>query len=124
MNEETLYSDLAVKLQETHDLAKSNQHRIDSVEEELKVLNETQISLVKIANSVENMGKSMVDMNHKIDNINEKQDKFSEKVVILENQSAQDTKKKVDAIVEKIVWVVIGGLVVGLLSAILPNMPW
>lgn len=124
MTDESLYSGLAVKLQETQDLSKSNKHRIDKLEGEMKVINETQISLVKIANSVENMGKSMVDMNKKIDNINEKQDGFSEKIVLLENRSAVETKKKVDSVTEKIIWVIVGGLVVGLLSSILPNIPW
>ncbi len=122
--DEKQYSELAIKLQETHDLSKSNQHRIDDLEKDMKVINETQISLVKIANSVENMGKSMVDMNHKIDKIDKKQDDFSEKVTLLENKQANETKRKVDAITEKLIWVVIGGIVAGLLSTLLPNIPW
>lgn len=124
MAEDKDYTDLAVKLQETQSLAKSNQHRIDNLEGEMKIVNETQISLVKIANSVENMGKSMIEVNKKVDQVNEKQDALTEKIITLENKPAQETKEKVDKVWEKILLIVVGGLTVGLLSALIPGLPW
>lgn len=124
MAEDKDYTELAVKIQETQSLAKSNQHRIDNLEGEMKIVNETQISLVKIANSVENMGKSMIEVNKKVDQVNEKQDALTEKIITLENKPAQETKEKVDKAWEKVLLIVVGGLAVGLLSALIPGLPW
>lgn len=117
-------TDIAVRLEQTHGIAVSNEKRITDLEVEMKALHDTQISLVKIGNSVENMGKSIIELNTKVDNISEKQDKVTEKVTTLENQPAQNTKRRVDDIVEKISWLVVGGLVVWLLSHLFPNVPW
>lgn len=72
--EEINYTGLAVKLENVDARSKSNEHRIDSLEDNMKGLQDTQISLIKIANSVENMRKSMVDVNEKVDLISDKQD--------------------------------------------------
>lgn len=117
-------TDIAVRLEKTHGIAVSNEKRITDLEVEMKALHDTQISLVKIGNSVENMGKSIIELNTKVDNISEKQDKFTEKVTTLENQPAQTTKRRVDDIIEKITWVLIGGIVVWFLSHLMPNIPW
>ena len=124
MNESPEYTALAVRLEHTQSVCDSNEKRISDLEVDMKALHETQISLVKIANSVENMGKSMVELNTKVDCISDKQDKVAEKVSTLENQPAQVTKKRVDEIFEKISWVVVGGVVVWLLSHLLPDIPW
>jgi methyl-accepting chemotaxis protein len=117
-------TDLAVRLEETNGLAKSNARRIEALEENIKTLHDTQISLVKIANSVENMGRSISEINDKIDGISGKQDNFSEKIVALENRPAQKTKRLVDDVVEKITWVIIGGLVAWFLTRLFPTIPW
>lgn len=117
-------TDLAVRLEETNGLAKSNARRIEALEENIKTLHDTQISLVKIANSVENMGRSISEINDKIDGISGKQDNFSEKIVALENRPAQKTKRLVDDVVEKVTWVIIGGLVTWFLTRLFPTIPW
>jgi len=68
------YPELAVELQEVKSRGESNQHRIDKLEIGMEKLNETQISLVKIANSVENIGKSVISMDGKVSKIQESQD--------------------------------------------------
>ena len=117
-------TDIAVRLEGVRTTCESNEKRISDLEMEMKALHETQISLVKIANSVENMGKSIIELNTKVDNISEKQDTFSEKVTALENKPAQNTKRIVDDIFEKIAWVVIGGFVVWGLSHFFPGIGW
>ncbi len=117
-------TDIAVRLENTHSLCVNNEKRIDDLEVEMKALHETEISLVKIANSVENMGKSIIELNKKVDTISDKQDKFSEKVTALENQPAQNTKKRIDDIFDKVMWVIVGGLVAWFLGHLFPNIPW
>lgn len=116
------YTELAVKVENIDARAKSNEHRIDSLEDSMKGLQDTQISLIKIANSVENMGKSMMDVNEKVDLISDKQDKLNEKVSILENRPAQETKRKWDSLSEKLIWLLIAGVAGFLLAQAFPGI--
>lgn len=118
--DEKQYTELAVKLENIDSHSKSNEHRINSLENNMKGLQDTQISLIKIANSVENMGKSMVDVNRKVDQISEKQDKLNDKVTVLENKPAQETKKRWDLISSELLWFFIAGIAGFLLAQIFP----
>lgn len=118
------YPELAVELQEVKSRGESNQHRIDKLETSMEKLTETQISLVKIANSVENIGKSVISMDGKVSKIQESQDALSLKVTEIENQPAKENKKFWDNIRDKSAWVVVGGILVYILSQILPNFRW
>lgn len=53
-----------------------------------------------------------------------RESRLNEKVTILENRPANETKKRIDGITEKLLWLIIGGVAVGLLATILPNIPW
>ena len=117
-------TELAVRLESTHSLCVANEKRIGDLESDMKSLHDTQISLVKIANSVENMGQSIIELNKKVDGIGEKQDEFTAKVSALENQPAQKTKKIVDDIVEKVAWLIVGGVVVWFLGKLFPSITW
>lgn len=86
----------------------------------MKGLQDTQISLLKIANSVENMGRSMVDVNEKVDLISEKQDRLNDKVTVLENRPALETKKKWDSLSDKLLWLVASGIAGFLLAQAFP----
>ena len=63
------YTDLAVHLQEVDSRSKSNEHRIDELEVEMKETKEMQITLVKLANGVENMGNQLIDVNEDIQDV-------------------------------------------------------
>ncbi|WP_143322872.1 hypothetical protein [Clostridium sp. HBUAS56010] len=118
------YPELAVELQEVKSRGESNQRRIDKLEMGMEKLNETQISLVKIANSVENIGKSVISMDGKVSKIQESQDALTVKVTEIENRPAKETKKFTDNIKEKLWYLVIGGIAVTILYQILPNFKW
>lgn len=120
--DEKQYTVLAVKIENVDSRSKSNEHRIDSLETEIKGLQDTQISLIKIASSVENMGKSMIDVNEKIDIISDKQDKLSDKVTTLENRPARETKRRWDAVADKLLWLFVSGIAGFLLARLLPGV--
>lgn len=122
--DERQYTDLAVHLQEVDSRSKSNEHRIDELESDMKETKNMQITLVKLANGVENMGNQLMDVKQDIQDVKKGQDELSDKVTTLENRPATETKRRFDKIVDKIIWLVIGGLVAGVLYAVLPNMPW
>ena len=122
--DEKQYTELAVHMQEVDSRSKSNEHRIDSLEEDMKETKDMQITLVKLANGVENMGNQLMDVKEDIQDVKKGQNELSEKVTTLENKPANESKKRTDEIKDKLLWLFIGGIAVGLLSTILPNIPW
>ena len=122
--DERQYTDLAVHLQEVDSRSKSNEHRIDELESDMKETKNMQITLVKLANGVENMGNQLMDVKQDIQEVKKGQDELSDKVTTLENRPATETKRRFDKIVDKLIWLVIGGLVAGVLYSVLPNIPW
>ena len=116
------YTDLAVHVQEIDSRCKSNEHRIDDLECEMKETKEMQITLVKLANGVENMGNQLMDVKEDIQDVKKGQSELSEKVTTLENKPAQETKKKWDSISEKLLWLFIAGVVGFLLAQVFPGI--
>ena len=118
--DEKQYTDLAVHVQEIDSRSKSNEHRIDDLETEMKETKNMQITLVKLANGVENMGNQLMDVKEDIQDVKKGQNELSNKVTTLENKPAQETKKRWDSIYDKILWLVIGGIVTFILSQAIP----
>ena len=104
-------------------------NRIRTNENDIKKINEEQKALLKIANSVEllasevkYMGNNLTDVKHKQDEVISKVDNLEQTVNTIEISDAVDVKKRVDAIKEKSTWVVISGILLYLLSQILPHI--
>ena len=120
--EEKLYTDLAVHIQEIDSRSKSNEYRIDDLEIDMKETKDMQITLVKLANGVENMGNQLMDVKEDIQDVKKGQHELSNKVTTLENRPALETKKRWDSIYDKIIWLVIGGIVTFILSQVIPTI--
>ena len=120
--DEKQYTDLAVHVQEIDSRCKSNEHRIDDLENDMKETKDMQITLVKLANGVENMGNQLMDVKEDIQDVKKGQNELSEKVTTLENKPAQETKRRVDTIYEKILWLFIAGVIGFLLAHALPGV--
>ena len=118
--DEKQYTDLAVHIQEIDSRCKSNEHRIDDLEGEMKKTNDMQITLVKLANGVENMGNQLIGVKEDIQDVKNGQSELSDKVTTLENRPALETKKRWDSISEKLLWLFIAGVAGFLLAQILP----
>ena len=116
------YTNLAIHVQEIDSRSKSNEHRIDDLETEMKETKSMQITLVKLANGVENMGNQLMDVKEDIQDVKKGQNELSDKVTTLENRPAQETKKKWDSISEKLLWLFIAGVVGFLLAQALPGV--
>lgn len=116
------YTDLAVHLQEVDSRSRSNEHRIDELETGMKETKEMQITLVKLANGVENMGSQLMDVKEDIQDVKKGQTELSEKVTTLENKPAQETKKRWDSIMEKLLWLFVAGVAGFLLAQVLPTV--
>ena len=118
--DEKQYTDLAVHVQEIDSRCKSNEHRIDDLENDMKETKDMQITLVKLANGVENMGNQLMDVKEDIQDVKKGQNELSEKVTTLENKPAQETKKRWDSISMELLKLFVVGVVSFLLAQVLP----
>ena len=118
--DEKQYTELAVHVQEVDSRCKSNEHRIDNLEEDMKETKDMQITLVKLANGVENMGNQLMDVKEDIQDVKKGQNELSEKVTTLENKPAQETKKRWDSISMELLKLFVVGVVSFLLAQVLP----
>ena len=118
--DEKQYTELAVHVQEIDSRSKSNEHRIDSLEEDMKETKDMQITLVKLANGVENMGNQLMDVKEDIQDVKKGQNELSEKVTTLENKPAQETKKRWDSISMELLKLFVVGVFSFLLAQVLP----
>ena len=116
------YTDLAVGVQQVDSRCRSNEHRLDEHDEAIKEMRDDQKTLIKLTNSLENMVNSMLEVNKKVDVISDKQDKLNEKVTILENRPAQETKKKWDSMYMELFKLFIVGIAGFLLAQALPGI--
>lgn len=120
--EEKYYTELAVHVQEIDSRSKSNEHRIDDLEGEMKETKDMQITLVKLANGVENMGNQLMDVKEDIQDVKKGQTELSDKVTILENRPAQQIHKKWESISMEIVKLVVVGIAGFVLAQMLPSI--
>ena len=118
--DEKQYTNLAVHIQEVDSRSKSNEHRIDSLEEDMKETKSMQITLVKLANGVENMGNQLMDVKEDIQDVKKGQSELSEKVTTLENRPAQETKKRWDSIYAELLKLFVIGVAGFLLAQAFP----
>lgn len=118
--DEKQYTELAVHVQEVDSRCRSNEHRIDSLEEDMKETKDMQITLVKLANGVENMGNQLMDVKEDIQDVKKGQNELSEKVTTLENKPAQETKKRWDSISMELLKLFVVGVAGFLLAQALP----
>lgn len=118
------YTNLAVHIQEVDSRSRSNEHRLDDHDAELRELREKQDAIYDLTSSVKSIATDMTYIKEDVKEVKSGQDKLNEKVTILENRPANETKKRIDGITEKLLWLLIGGVAVGILATILPNIPW
>lgn len=118
------YTKLAVHIQEVDSRSRSNEHRLDDHDAVLRELREKQDAIYDLTSSVKSIATDMTYIKEDVKEVKSGQDKLNEKVTILENRPANETKKRIDGITEKLLWLLIGGVAVGLLATILPNIPW
>ena len=118
------YTNLAVHIQEVDSRTRSNEHRIDAHDKELREMREKQDALYDLTSSVKSIATDMTYLKEDVKDVKFGQDKLNEKVTILENQPAKETKKRIDGLADKLLWLLVGGAAAGALSLLLPNLPW
>lgn len=115
-------TDLAVKLETVNARTKSVEHRVDDLESDMKEVKDIQITIVKLANGIENMGNQLMDVKDNIREIKTGQDLLSDKVTTLENKPAVEFKGKYDGVKEKLLWIFISGVAIYMMAQVFPNI--
>ena len=118
------YTELAVHLESVDARCKSNEYRINDHDNDIKELREKQDAIYDLTSSVKSIATDMTYIKEDVQEVKSGQVQLNEKVTILENKPATEVKKRIDGIYEKLLWLVIGGIAVTLLSTILPKIPW
>lgn len=118
--DEKQYTELAIKLEKIDSRSRSNEYRINDLESDMKETKNMQITLVKLANGVENMGSQLMDVKSDIQDVKKGQAELSDEVTTLKNQPAQETKKRWDSISDKLLWLFIAGIAGYLLAQAFP----
>lgn len=124
MIEEKDYRDLAVHVQEIDSRSRSNAHRITDLENDMEKLQETQIALIQIANSVENMGQSIITIKDDVRDVKKSQQELTDKVSEIENRPAIETHKKWTMILDIGIKIIATGIIAAALLHFFPNIPW
>lgn len=118
------YTALAIHVQEIDSRSRSNEHHLDKHDHEIRELREKQDAIYDLTSSVKSIATEMTYIKEDVKEVKSGQDKLNEKVTALENRPAKESKKRMDEIVDKLIWLFIGGIAVRLLSNVLPNIPW
>lgn len=118
------YTKLAVHIQEVDSRTRSNEHRIDDHDTEIRELREKQDAIYDLTSSVKSIATDMTYIKEDVKEVKSGQDKLNEKVTILENKPANETKQKIDGLIANLLWLLVGGIAAGLLSTLLPNISW
>ena len=119
-----------VTLIETEQRSKSNSHRIDDIEDELKEIKSEQKAIYKIATSVELIAQRVSNIEAKVDDTNRKvnvqaeawqktERKLSEKITETENKPYKQIAANVNSIKVAIVTGICTLLVSGIIGAII-----
>lgn len=110
-------------------------HRLTQVEcqvrnntEEIKAIDHKVDDLHRIATSVEIIANDMTHIKNDIsevksgqEELKHNQDDLKSKIVDVENSSARRKEKMVDGVIEKLLWLFIGGIATGMLAYVLPQ---
>lgn len=122
--EKDKYTDMAVNIQRVESLAKSNEHRLDEHSEELKNIRAKQDAIYDLTSSVKSIAQDMSNVRDDVSELKVKQETFGNELTELKYRPFVRSKKLFDSILEKVIWVVVGGGLVGILTYLFPNIKW
>ena len=120
--DEKQYTDLAVHVQEIDSRCKSNEHRIDDHDNAISELRNRQEAIYDLTSSVKSIAQDMSYIKEDVGEVKAKQTELNDKVTILENRPANETKKRWDSISMELLKLFIIGLAGFLLAQVLPGV--
>ena len=116
------YTDLAVHLESVDARCKSNEHRIDNHDNQIKELREKQDAIYDLTSSVKSIATDMTYIKEDVKEVKSGQAILNDKVTVLENRPANETKKRWDSISMELLKIFIIGLAGFLLAQAFPGI--
>lgn len=116
------YTDLAVHIESVDSRCRSNEHRISEHDSQIKELHAKQDAIYELTSSVKSIATDMTHIKEDVKEVKSGQEKLNEKVTILENKPATETKKRVDSIYIELIKLFIVGVTGFLLAQVLPGV--
>lgn len=114
------YTDLAVRVQDVDSRCRSNEHRIDNHDKDIEELRNRQEAIYDLTSSVKSIAQDMSYIKEDVGEVKAKQNELNDKVTVLENRPAQETKRRWDSISVELLKLFIVGVAGFLLAQALP----
>ena len=114
------YTDLAVRVQDVDSRCKSNEHRLNGHDKDIEELRNKQEAIYDLTSSVKSIAQDMSYIKEDVGEVKAKQTELNDKVTILENKPAQETKRRWDSISMELLKLLIVGLAGFLLAQAFP----
>ena len=119
--EEKEFREMAVHIESIDNRCKSNTHQIEEIKQHVTSVEEKQEAIYEMNKNIAIMTQSLTSVKDDVGDLKTGQEQLSVKVTALESQPAEDIKKRYDKIFDKLLWLVIGGIVCGVLYQIIPG---
>lgn len=114
------YTDLAVRIQDVDSRCRSNEHRIDGHDKDIEELRNRQEAIYDLTSSVKSIAQDMSYIKEDVGEVKAKQTELNDKVTVLENRPANETKKRWDSISMELLKLFIVGVAGFLLAQAFP----
>ena len=114
------YTELAVRVQDVDSRCKSNEHRLNNHDKDIEELRSRQEAIYDLTSSVKSIAQDMSYIKEDVGEVKAKQTELNDKVTILENKPAQETKRRWDSISMELLKLLIVGLAGFLLAQAFP----
>ena len=110
------------ELTEISERSKSNSHRLDEVEDDIKDLKEKNATLYEMSASIKNLSEGIIDIKTNVEEIKTEQGEMKNEIQDLKNSPAKSKAQWVDKVIGAVCGA-IGMAILGyVLSAISPNI--
>ena len=118
--EEKEFRDMAVHIESIDNRCKSNTHQIEEIKQHVTSVEKKQEAIYEMNKNIAIMAQSLTSVKDDVGELKTGQEQLSVKVTALESQPAEDIKKRWDKVSEKILILILGGVIGGIIYQILP----
>ena len=110
------------ELTEISERSKSNSHRLDEVEDDIKDLKEKNATLYEMSASIKNLSEGIIDIKTNVKEIKTEQGEMKNEIQDLKNSPAKSKAQWVDNIGKLVITSIITGIVAFLLGTLSPSI--
>ena len=110
------------ELTEISERSKSNSHRLDEVEDDIKDLKEKNATLYEMSASIKNLSEGIIDIKTNVKEIKTEQGEMKNEIQDLKNSPTKTKAQWVDNIGRLVITSIVTGIVAFVLGTLSPNI--